>query len=236
MTQRVNSNRIADNAVTAPKLSGGGVSTELIVDGAVTAVKIADSSITEIKIATDAVTSTKIATGAVTSTKVASGLLIPSGTVMLFVQTAAPTGWTKSTTHNDKALRVVSGAASSGGNTAFSATFVNRTPAGTVAVSGTNSGGAVSDSGLAESQLASHAHTEQLMSSVATMSTTGTRIGGSGSGTTNRTATSPTQGAGSGGAHGHGFTQPSWSGSGTFTGTALDFGVQYVDTIIATKD
>jgi hypothetical protein len=222
MTQRVNSNRIANNAITAPKLFGGGVSTDLIADSAVTAVKIADSAVTEIK----------IATGAVTSAKVQSGLLIPSGTVMLFVQTAAPTGWTKSVTHNDKALRIVSGSVSSGGNTAFSSTFVNRTPAGSV--SGTNSGGAVSDAGLTEAQLPSHAHTEQLMSSVATMTTTGTRIGGSGSGTTNRTATSPTLGTGSGSVHGHGFTQPSWSGS--FTGTALDFGVQYVDAIIATKD
>lgn len=46
-----------------------------------------------------------------------------AGTVMLFNQTAAPTGWTKSVTHNDKALRVVSGAASSGGATAFTSVF-----------------------------------------------------------------------------------------------------------------
>src|SRR5712671_6740374 len=32
-----------------------------------------------------------------------------SGTRLLFQQTSAPTGWTKDTTHNDKALRVVSG-------------------------------------------------------------------------------------------------------------------------------
>jgi len=222
MTQRVNSNRIADNSITAPKLSGGGVSTELIANNAVTVDKIADSAITQ----------GKIASGAVTSAKIAAGLLIPSGTVMLFVQTAAPTGWTKSTTHDDKALRVVSGSASSGGNTAFSSTFVNRTPAGTV--SGTNSGGGVQNAGLSEGQLAAHAHTQQLRSSVATMTTTGTRIGGSGTGTTDRTALSATLGSGSGQAHGHGFTNQSWSG--TFTGTALDFGVQYVDTIIATKD
>lgn len=49
--------------------------------------------------------------------------LIPSGTVMLFAQTNAPNGWTKLTTHNDKALRVVSGAAGSGGATAFSSAF-----------------------------------------------------------------------------------------------------------------
>jgi len=221
-TQRINTNRIKDSAITTAKVADNSIVTDDIVDGAVT----------EIKIGTDAITSTKIATGAVTSTKVASGLLIPSGTVMLFVQTAAPTGWTKSVTHNDKALRIVSGSVSSGGNTAFSSTFVNRTPAGSV--SGTNSGGGVSDSGLTTGQLASHAHTEQLMSSSATMTTTGTRIGGSASGSTNRTATSPTLGSGSGEAHGHGFTQPSWSGS--FTGTALDFGVRYVDAIIATKD
>jgi hypothetical protein len=50
-----------------------------------------------------------------------------SGTKMLFQQTAAPTGWTKDTTHNDKALRVVSGTASSGGTTAFSTIFAKTT-------------------------------------------------------------------------------------------------------------
>ncbi len=50
--------------------------------------------------------------------------VIPSGTRMLFQQTNAPVGWTKDTTHNDKALRVVSGAAGSGGAVDFSAAFV----------------------------------------------------------------------------------------------------------------
>lgn len=45
---------------------------------------------------------------------------IPSGTLMLFQQSTAPVGWTKQTTHDDKALRVVSGAASSGGSNSFS--------------------------------------------------------------------------------------------------------------------
>ena len=30
-----------------------------------------------------------------------------AGTAMIFQQTAAPTGWTKSTTHNNKALRLI---------------------------------------------------------------------------------------------------------------------------------
>ena len=48
-------------------------------------------------------------------------IVIPSGTVMLFYQAAAPLGWTKQTTHNDKALRVVSGAGGgAGGSNPFS--------------------------------------------------------------------------------------------------------------------
>lgn len=47
----------------------------------------------------------------------------PSGTAMLFQQSTAPTGWTKQTTHNDKALRVVSGSVGSGGATGFSSVF-----------------------------------------------------------------------------------------------------------------
>ena len=47
----------------------------------------------------------------------------PAGTLALFQQTAAPTGWTKETTHNDKGLRVVTGAASIGGATAFTSVF-----------------------------------------------------------------------------------------------------------------
>lgn len=46
-----------------------------------------------------------------------------SGTLALFQQSAAPNGWTKQTTHNDKALRVVSGTVGSGGSSAFSTVF-----------------------------------------------------------------------------------------------------------------
>jgi hypothetical protein len=45
----------------------------------------------------------------------------PSGTVMLFYQASAPIGWTKLTTQNDKALRVVSGSGGvAGGSNPFS--------------------------------------------------------------------------------------------------------------------
>lgn len=48
-----------------------------------------------------------------------------SGTRMLFQQTAAPVGWTKVTTYDNTALRVVSGAVGSGGTVDFTAAFVN---------------------------------------------------------------------------------------------------------------
>jgi hypothetical protein len=48
-----------------------------------------------------------------------------SGTRLLFQQSVAPVGWTKDTSHDNKALRVVSGAAGSGGSLDFTAAFVN---------------------------------------------------------------------------------------------------------------
>lgn len=51
-----------------------------------------------------------------TDMSIVAGVLhsFPAGTAIPFFQASAPTGWTKSTTHNDKALRVVS---TSGGGT-----------------------------------------------------------------------------------------------------------------------
>ena len=65
------------------------------------------------------------------------------GTVMLFVQTAAPTGWTKSTTHDNKALRVVSGSVTTGGTQGFTAVL----------------NGTVGATTLTTAQIPSHTHT-----------------------------------------------------------------------------
>ena len=72
---------------------------------------------------------------------------VPSGTKQIFVQTAAPTGWTKDTTHNNKAMRVVSGSVSSGGNDAFTTTF--------------GSGKTTAAHTLGTSQMPAHSHTVQ---------------------------------------------------------------------------
>ena len=64
----------------------------------------------------------------------AAGNLVDSGklitdaglsatTKATFQQTSAPTGWTKSTTHNNKAFRVISGSVSSGGTNTFTTVF-----------------------------------------------------------------------------------------------------------------
>ena len=59
-----------------------------------------------------------------TSGTVATGGEFPTNTVLLFYQASAPTGWTQVTTHDNKALRVVSGTGGgSGGSTNFTTVF-----------------------------------------------------------------------------------------------------------------
>lgn len=134
---------------------------------------------------------------------------IPSGTVMLFVQTSAPTGWTKSTTHNDKTLRVVSGTASSGGDTDFSSVFT----------SGRSVTGTVASHTLTVDEIPAHTH-----------DFVGIEVLGAGANsrinattTTGDRATTDSTGGGNGHSHG-------------FTGDNMNFNVKYVDVIIATKD
>lgn len=135
-----------------------------------------------------------------------------SGTLMLFQQTAAPTGWTKQTTHDNKALRVVSGSASSGGSVAFTTAFASQAASGTVG-----------STTLTTAQMPSHNH-----------SYTATSSDGSGSAAARAhwhaltgpfSATGTMTSTGGGGSHDH-----------TFTGTAINLAVSYVDLIIASKD
>jgi hypothetical protein len=146
---------------------------------------------------------------------------------MLFQQTSAPTGWTKLTTHDNKALRVVSGTASTGGSTGFSSVFASRTPGGSV--SGSNSGGAVDATTLTTSQIPSHTHGYPVFD--AGFSSASGALFDSFENSGGSAASSAT---GGGGSHTHGFTQPSWSGS--FSGAAMDFAVAYVDVIFASKN
>ena len=138
----------------------------------------------------------------------------PAGTRMLFQQSTAPTGWTKDTTVNDKALRVVSGAVGSGGSVAFSTLF------GRTIVDSTT---------LVASQMPSHAHTLIVSGEVVSPgSFSGQRLSGGASASLRATGTSGSTvtatdsvqaSSGGGGSHTHG----------------LDLRLAYVDIIIATK-
>lgn len=80
----------------------------------------------------------------------------PSGTKTLFFNSAAPTGWTKDTTHDNKALRIVSGTPGSGGSVNFTTAFTSRSVAGSI--SSTTSTGTVGSTTLTTNQIPSHNH------------------------------------------------------------------------------
>jgi microcystin-dependent protein len=115
------------------------------------------------------------------ATFLGSGLSLggfPPGTLMLFVQTAAPTGWTKSTTHNNKALRVVSGSVTTGGTQDFTAVL----------------NGTVGATTLTTAQMPSHTHTLGLRMSLFSTTDTG---GNSPNNSANLLSTGATGGGGS---------------------------------------
>jgi len=137
----------------------------------------------------------------------ADALGFATGTKMLFVQTSAPTGWTKDTTAalNNSALRIVTGAASSGGTVDFTTAFASQSVAGTV-----------NNHTLTTAEMPAHVHSQPFAVGDAT---------GSGASVTRGATVGTTGSEGSGGAHNH-----------TFTGTAIDLAVKYNDVIIASKD
>lgn len=172
-------------------------------------------------------------TGAMTATQsVLNGLdarvtsledAFTSGTKMLFQQTTAPTGWTKDTTHDDKALRVVTGTAGSGGTNAFST--LDATAAGTI---NTSVSGTVGGTSLSTAQLPNNWYHKpntpggEYSDNYANFNYQARHIDW------------PTYRIqGSGQTHTHSL---SLSATSTFTGTANGLDVQYVDVIIATKD
>jgi hypothetical protein len=160
-----------------------------------------------------------------TATGMAWSALVPAGTVALFVQTAAPTGWTKGATHNDKALRVVTGAVSTGGSQAFTTAFAT----------GRTLTGATDSHVLSTSEIPSHKH-DLIANDVSNSSLNSgdqialqRNVSADGDYILRGTSTAATLGetAGAGGGDGH------THDAGTLA-VAMD--VQYVDVIIATKD
>jgi hypothetical protein len=141
-------------------------------------------------------------------------VVFPATTAMLFQQTSAPTGWTKSTTYNDYAIRVVSGTASTGGSSNFSTCFANQTP--TISTGGLSAGATT----ISTAQMPSHNHFIS-PSSVYNCGPYMNSGSGSPGGLTGDT--------GGGGSHTHPI-------SGSATSSTVTLAVKYVDHIIATKD
>jgi hypothetical protein len=204
----------------------------------------------------------------------------PSGTVLLFYQSAAPTGWTQVTTAglNDSALRVVTSAGGgTGGTVGFTTAFASQTPAGTVSVTASagtlavsagtlatgtttatgsvslSGGGSVSAYTLSTSEIPAHAHS---ITTYYDNNVAGTAINSFTQFV--YAATNYTNNAGGGGSHAHGFSNPSYSFTGTghnhtitgsptlsgapsitsstFTGTAINLAVKYLNIILCSKD
>lgn len=82
--------------------------------------------------------------------------VLPAGTVGVFHQSAAPTGWTKLTVHNNKALRAVSGSISDGGSVDFTAAFKGHTFTGTVAAA--VAAGSIGGTAVTVAQMPAHTH------------------------------------------------------------------------------
>ena len=124
-TQTLTAGNIAGAGDNITNLDGSNIS-----QGTIDADRIPDASTTvqgvvQLETSISSTSTTKAATpSAVKAAYDAAIQVIPTGSVMLFYQTAAPTGWTKLTTQNNKALRVVSGSGGgTGGSNTFTSTF-----------------------------------------------------------------------------------------------------------------
>jgi hypothetical protein len=196
------------------------------------------------------------ATGATGSTGATGPTSVPVGTIMLFVQSAAPNGWTKVTDNDNTALRLISGntGGNTGGSVNFTSAFTSQAVSGSVgngsisgsisngSVSGISVSGSVGSTSLTTAQLPSHLHTIDV---VGTQQYPGGGAGIGDPGLRNQTQNSGSTGSGSG--HTHTFSgsasggsvsgNVSGSASGmSFSGTAINLAVKYVDVIAARKD
>ena len=161
--------------------------------------------------------------------------IIPAGSLMLFQQSSAPTGWTKATAHDNKALRVVTGSASSGGSNTFAAAFNNdQTVSGTTSSTSVTITGSTAAHTLTISEMPAHTHTEGGTQEFGTTSSTATGVRNTGNSSPGNQF--ETQSTGGGGSHSHDVgTLAGGAHTHTFSDT-FNLDVQYVDVIICSKD
>lgn len=164
--------------------------------------------------------------------------VLAQNTVSVFYQAAAPTGWSKVTSHNDKALRLVNGTGggfgfggtSGAGGNSFTTVFPSTTQSVNVSFSSNVPvTGTVGNTTLTVAQIPDHTH-NSLVGGTASASSGGSTFRTSGSNSTGG-VNSP---GGTGGSHNHPF-----SGTVNFTATgsgSIDLRLQYIDVILCNFD
>lgn len=148
---------------------------------------------------------------------------LPSGTTMLFVQASPPTGWTQVTTHNDKALRIVSGTgAGTSGSVNFSTLF-GRTSTDTFSLSTANLPPYTPSGSVSAPSISINSGNQG--------GTTGTTFsfGGANDTPTGRQTITASASAPS-------FSGSAQGGTSTAFSMGIDMRVKYVDVILASKD
>jgi hypothetical protein len=165
----------------------------------------------------------------------AAGGGFPAGTRMSFQQTSAPTGWTKDTTAglDNSAMRIVTGSVVNGGSVNFTTAFASQTPTGSVSISSVS--GSAGATTLTTPQIPSHQH--QAFNGINSTRLFSPQIGATYSvaqNTSPYTRNANVASTGGDGSHTHPFSFS--SGSGTFSGNAINLAVKYYDFIIASKD
>lgn len=158
--------------------------------------------------------------------------LIEASTAMVFMQTAAPTGWTKDTTASldDTALRLITGTVSNRtGQTAFSTLFSNTSTDGHTLSTGELSSHDHSNGNLSTNSNGNHTHSYSRAGGNASPGNSGTAVdcADRSSGTT-----------GTDGSHSHNVSSGSTSNTGSNSSHShgIDLRVNYLDVIKATKD
>jgi hypothetical protein len=170
--------------------------------------------------------------------------IMAQGTVSVFYEANAPVGWAKSTTQNNKALRVVTGTTggTAGGTLAFTSAFPSSLKAFNVTVTVTDTLGGTT---LSPTQMPSHTHPGSSIGPQGVNhnhSYTRTVLSPAPSGGTSNRAFHSTVATTPNGAHTHGFavnqSSPgggshthSWAGSGPAS-DSVDTRVKYIDVII----
>ncbi len=197
---------VVDNITSAGYVSGGSIINSSIVNGTISGGVVSGAAISGGSI-NGAIIGATTPTTATFTTFSGAWASLPAGTRMLFVQTSAPTGWVKSTADDNKALRIVSGTAGTGGSVAFTTAFASQSISGTVG-----------PHALTTAEIPAHTHT---------FSSVGLIAGGaiaSGSGFTTTSISGTTSSSGSGDPHTH-----------SLSASSINLAVQYVDAIIAVK-